>query len=115
MMVVVREDNLAPSEWRLGHIHAMILGPDGLARVADVQTVRGIIRRPLVKLVVLSTFPTTCRVVSYCRVVLLVLLIECKLVSLMYPQRWLFTYLFGHYNLLQVLHIWHKHPKSGKA
>ena len=53
MMVVVREDNLPPTEWRLGRIHAMILGPDGLARVADVQTVRGIIRRPIVKLVVL--------------------------------------------------------------
>ena len=50
---IIREDRLPPTEWRLGCIQTVILGPNGLARLGDILTARGIIRRPIVKLVVL--------------------------------------------------------------
>ena len=55
MIVVVREENLPPNEWKLGRIENVVVGKDSLARIADVRTDRGIIRRPIIKLVVLPT------------------------------------------------------------
>ena len=55
MLVVVREDNLPPNEWRLGIVENVITGKDALAGVADLRTSRGTIRRPICKLIVLPS------------------------------------------------------------
>ena len=55
ILVVVREDNLPPNEWRLGIVENVITGKDALARVADLRTSRGTIRRPICKLIVLPS------------------------------------------------------------
>ena len=55
MLVVIREENIPPNSWRLGRVERVIVGKDSLVRVADVRTERGIIRRPIVKLVVLPS------------------------------------------------------------
>lgn len=52
-MVVIRDDNLPPNEWRLGRISKLYPGKDNLVRVADIFTTKGIISRPIVKLVLL--------------------------------------------------------------
>jgi hypothetical protein len=52
-MVVVKEDNLPVNEWRLGRIHATYPGTDDIVRVVDILTTRGIIKRPVAKLVLL--------------------------------------------------------------
>lgn len=52
-MVIIKEDNVPTNEWRLGRVHAVFPGTDHIVRVVDVQTVRGIIRRPIAKLVLL--------------------------------------------------------------
>ena len=38
MIVVVREENLPPNEWRLGRAENVVVGKDSLARVAGVLT-----------------------------------------------------------------------------
>ena len=55
MVVVIREENLPANEWRLGRIERLVMGKDHLARVADIRTLRGVVRRPIVKWVVLPT------------------------------------------------------------
>ncbi|XP_072948180.1 uncharacterized protein [Epargyreus clarus] len=44
-MVVLKEPNLPPLKWRMGRIKALYPGNDGIARVADVNTEKGIVRR----------------------------------------------------------------------
>nr|XP_044249383.1 uncharacterized protein LOC123002820 [Drosophila takahashii] len=50
-MVVLKEENLPPNEWRLGRIQLVCPGADGKTRVAEVLTARGIIRRPIAKMI----------------------------------------------------------------
>lgn len=52
-MVVIRDDCLPPNEWRLGRVSKIYPGKDNLVRVADILTQKGMITRPLVKIVVL--------------------------------------------------------------
>lgn len=52
-MVVIRGENLPPNEWRLGRIEKVHEGKDGHVRVATIRTTRGLITRPIVKLVML--------------------------------------------------------------
>ncbi|XP_075163135.1 uncharacterized protein LOC142235763 [Haematobia irritans] len=54
MMVVIKDENLPPTAWRLGRVVKVHPGPDGRVRVADILTAKGTITRPIVKLVVLS-------------------------------------------------------------
>ncbi|XP_026745831.1 uncharacterized protein LOC113507176 [Trichoplusia ni] len=49
-LVVIKEENLPPLKWRLGRIVAIHPGTDGIARVADVKTSNGIIRRAFSKI-----------------------------------------------------------------
>ncbi|XP_046801106.1 uncharacterized protein LOC124418529 [Lucilia cuprina] len=49
-LVVVIDDLLPPSEWRLGRILNTYKGSDDNVRVADVKIVNGVITRPIVKL-----------------------------------------------------------------
>ncbi|XP_043867343.1 uncharacterized protein LOC122757842 [Drosophila mojavensis] len=58
-MVIVKDDNVAINEWRLGRVHLTHPGDDGKVRVADILTSRGIVRRPVHKLVILPTDDNT--------------------------------------------------------
>lgn len=44
-LVVIKEKNLPPLLWSLGRITRVLPGRDGIARVADIRTRRGVIRR----------------------------------------------------------------------
>jgi hypothetical protein len=52
-MVVIKDRQRPPLEWRLGRIVRVIPGEDGVVRVAHVHTLSGEISRPVVKLVLL--------------------------------------------------------------
>ncbi|XP_036322184.1 uncharacterized protein LOC118736204 [Rhagoletis pomonella] len=52
-LVVIKEDNLAPTEWRLGRVVNVHPGADSRVRVVDILTEKGQVTRPLVKLVLL--------------------------------------------------------------
>lgn len=49
-LVLLHEDNVPPLSWRLGRVARLFPGPDGIYRVADVNTIRGCVRRPLTRL-----------------------------------------------------------------
>ncbi|KAL0840696.1 hypothetical protein ABMA28_015888 [Loxostege sticticalis] len=49
-LVLLCEDSLPPLCWRTGRVAKLFPGPDGIVRVADVQTTTGCYRRPLVRL-----------------------------------------------------------------
>lgn len=49
-LVVVMDDLLPPSEWRLGRITNTHSGSDTQVRVVEVRTASGTITRPIVKL-----------------------------------------------------------------
>ncbi|XP_063893017.1 uncharacterized protein LOC126056575 [Helicoverpa armigera] len=49
-LVLLKEDNSPPLCWRLGRVTRLFPGSDGISRVADVKTQRGVVRRPLVRL-----------------------------------------------------------------
>ncbi|XP_022827332.1 uncharacterized protein LOC111357037 isoform X3 [Spodoptera litura] len=44
-MVVIKDNNLPPLMWLLGRITHVLPGRDGVARVADILTKKGVIRR----------------------------------------------------------------------
>ncbi|XP_034836299.1 uncharacterized protein [Maniola hyperantus] len=46
-LVLLQEDNIAPLNWRLGRVTALFPGTDGISRVADIRTARGVVRRAL--------------------------------------------------------------------
>ena len=48
-MVVIKEDNLAPLQWKLGRIIATHPGPDGIVRVATLKTDTGEYKRCIKK------------------------------------------------------------------
>ncbi|CAG4958844.1 unnamed protein product [Colias eurytheme] len=52
-MVVFKEDNLPPMKWRIGRVHRLYPGKDGICRVADFITVKGLQRRALNKVCLL--------------------------------------------------------------
>lgn len=49
-LVLIKTDNVLPSQWLMGRIVTLHPGSDGVARVAEVKTKNGILTRPLVKL-----------------------------------------------------------------
>ncbi|KAJ0184405.1 hypothetical protein K1T71_000828 [Dendrolimus kikuchii] len=49
-LVVLKEDNLPPLKWKLGRIVAVHPGSDNVARVADIKTSSGVIRRSFSKI-----------------------------------------------------------------
>ncbi|XP_059223988.1 uncharacterized protein LOC131997292 [Stomoxys calcitrans] len=51
--VVIKEDNLPPSEWCLGRVIKVFQGKDSNVRVAEIRTQSGVLTRPLVKLCIL--------------------------------------------------------------
>ncbi|XP_055840886.1 uncharacterized protein LOC129908443 [Episyrphus balteatus] len=52
-LVVVKNENLSSTEWRLGRVVNVHPGPDGRVRVATLRTQLGEISRPVVKLCLL--------------------------------------------------------------
>ncbi|XP_045449188.1 uncharacterized protein LOC123657715 [Melitaea cinxia] len=44
-MVLIKDDRLPPNQWRLGRVTNIYPGSDGVARVADVITTSGPVRR----------------------------------------------------------------------
>lgn len=54
-MVVVKDSQSPPLQWRIGRITKVIPGDDGVVRVAHVHTQSGDFSRPVVKLVLLPT------------------------------------------------------------
>ncbi|XP_075159311.1 uncharacterized protein LOC142232399 [Haematobia irritans] len=52
-LVVLRNENVCPTDWRLGRIVQLHTGRDGQVRVVDVRTQAGIVTRPVHKLVLL--------------------------------------------------------------
>ncbi|XP_067216970.1 uncharacterized protein [Linepithema humile] len=53
-LVIVQEDNLPPLVWALGRIEETCPGDDGIVRAALVRTAKGIYKRPITKLCMLS-------------------------------------------------------------
>ncbi|XP_045783622.1 uncharacterized protein LOC123879758 [Maniola jurtina] len=49
-LVLLKEENLPPLKWKLGRIVALFPGPDQVARVADVKTASGIVRRSFTRI-----------------------------------------------------------------
>ncbi|XP_058813142.1 uncharacterized protein LOC131677376 [Topomyia yanbarensis] len=52
-LVVVVDEFLAPVKWSLARIISTCPGPDGLTRVVELRTSKGIIRRPITKICLL--------------------------------------------------------------
>ncbi|CAK1585165.1 unnamed protein product [Parnassius mnemosyne] len=52
-LVLLKEENAPPLYWRLGRVRKLFPGSDGLTRVADIDTARGIVRRALNRIVLL--------------------------------------------------------------
>ncbi|KAH8274141.1 hypothetical protein KR044_011970, partial [Drosophila immigrans] len=52
-MVIVKEETMPVNEWRLGRVLRAYPGDDDRVRVVDVQTSHGVIKRPVVKLLLL--------------------------------------------------------------
>lgn len=59
-LVLLQEDNVLPLSWRLGRVVRLFPGSDGISRVADVNTTRGCVRRPLTRLCPLPTAEELC-------------------------------------------------------
>ncbi|XP_058980683.1 uncharacterized protein LOC131803411 [Musca domestica] len=53
-LVVVRQENLPPTSWKLGRVINVYPGVDGHVRVVDVRTTNGVVKRPIAKLVILT-------------------------------------------------------------
>lgn len=52
-VVIMHEDGMVPTKWPIGRIVQTFTGKDGLVRVANVQTQRGVFKRPIHKLALL--------------------------------------------------------------
>lgn len=56
-LVLIKEDGLAPLHWHLGRVTRTIPGKDGVIRVVDLQTLNGVLRRPVFKIARLPLDP----------------------------------------------------------
>ena len=53
-MVIITDDNAPRNQWLKGIVTATHPGKDGIVRVADIKTILGTYRRPVVKLIPLN-------------------------------------------------------------
>lgn len=53
-LVIIKEDNVAPTQWRRGRVINLHTGKDGKTRVVTLRTSTGEITRPIVKLIQLG-------------------------------------------------------------
>lgn len=49
-LVLIKEDNMPPLKWKLGRVVALFPGLDGIARVAEIRTANGIVKRSFSKI-----------------------------------------------------------------
>ncbi|UYV73421.1 hypothetical protein LAZ67_10003116, partial [Cordylochernes scorpioides] len=56
-LVLIKEERMPPAKWIVGRVVEKHPGKDGLVRVVSVRTSVGVLRRPLVKLVLLPMAP----------------------------------------------------------
>ncbi|XP_047020044.1 uncharacterized protein LOC124630274 isoform X2 [Helicoverpa zea] len=49
-LVLIKDSNLPPLKWSMGRVLRTISGKDGIARVADLQTASGVVRRAYAKI-----------------------------------------------------------------
>ncbi|XP_048488125.1 uncharacterized protein LOC125491085 [Plutella xylostella] len=49
-LVLIKEDNVPPLQWRLGRVLQTFAGGDGISRVASIKTATGIIQRSFSKI-----------------------------------------------------------------
>ena len=49
-LLLIKCDNMSPSQWNLGRIISLSYGADGVARLATLKTKVGTLVRPLIKL-----------------------------------------------------------------
>lgn len=54
-LVVIKEQNIGPSEWNYGRVIKTQPGPDGLVRSITLRTIHGEYRRPITKLAIFLT------------------------------------------------------------
>lgn len=54
-LVLLKEDLTPPLNWRLGRIEKLFPGQDGIPRVADISTARGIVRRAINRICLLPS------------------------------------------------------------
>ncbi|XP_065370843.1 uncharacterized protein LOC135962859 [Calliphora vicina] len=54
-LVVIRNEQLSPTSWKLGRVVKTYPGSDSHVRVADIRTENGVVKRPITKLVVLAS------------------------------------------------------------
>ncbi|KAH9628768.1 hypothetical protein HF086_005393 [Spodoptera exigua] len=54
-LVILKEENVPPLQWRLGRVTRLYPGTDGVSRVADVMSSRGIVRRAVNKMCILPS------------------------------------------------------------
>lgn len=55
LIVLIKDDNLAPLQWPLGIVEEVFPNKDGVVRRASVRTKQGIFQRPTVRLCPLPT------------------------------------------------------------
>lgn len=53
--VIIKEENLFPTQWKLGRVQETQLGKDGLCRTATIKTATGLLKRAIAKLVYLPS------------------------------------------------------------
>lgn len=49
-LVLIKEDNMSPLQWKRGRLIKLLPGKDGIVRVAEVKTQNGVLVRPISKL-----------------------------------------------------------------
>nr|XP_049701803.1 uncharacterized protein LOC126055663 [Helicoverpa armigera] len=54
-LVILKEENVPPLQWRLGRVTHLYPGTDGVSRVADVMSSRGTVRRAVNKMCILPS------------------------------------------------------------
>ncbi|XP_065354324.1 uncharacterized protein LOC135948797 [Calliphora vicina] len=54
-LVAIRNEQMSPPSWKLGRVVRTYPGSDSHVRVADIRTENGVIKRPITKLVVLTS------------------------------------------------------------
>ena len=59
VIVIFREDNVIPAKWPLARVVTAHTGNDGLVHVVSVKTSTGMYRRPVTKVVLLPTEPSS--------------------------------------------------------
>lgn len=54
-LVAIRHEQLAPNSWKIGRVVKTYPGSDDHVRVVDIRTANGVVKRPITKLVVLTS------------------------------------------------------------